>query len=467
MSLENNSFVEPKWESLPGYLQELVNRDNKRLRQWITELIEMRKGNVQKGRDRHDEIVNIYSMLPAKKDLTYDFIETSWIKEWLDPQAKVTEIPQVNNKELLCSHGKVDPGKIHLAKRIKKEAADKIYSSYGGGPRITEKGLCEACVKARATLMRLQSCLQEDSKFIIQGLKSKVESGCGYWVGKQSLKCWKRLAQSQVEETEVNNTEVNGNTKSDDSNLQEDEMDSELVQFNEDIQCPHGSLTTDTSKRRIISSGVWRRLQKYFTSAPEFAETCHPCALCQRSDDQKAEEKDLNCAKAASLKEVLSNIYITRRRPSVGSRFYIFSCIFSFFLVWHSEWEILQENFPVNYTIRLFQTKDESVPRFQTQPGSQHDSLKSVTLYEFTRPDSKAPPIRKLTQDDVEAEALRDSRQDSDPDYTEQIIKKPKLAENLMNLDGQRRSSRHRRVRGEKEVIASSSNTLKELKIKV
>lgn len=36
-----------------------------------------------------------------------------------------------------------------------------------------------------------------------------------------------------------------------------------------------------------------------------------------------------------------------------------------------------------------------------------------------------------------------------------------------MNLDGQRRSSRHRRVRGEKEVIASSSNTLKELKIKV
>lgn len=59
--------VEPTWESLPGYLQELVRRDNEKLQRWIKELVDMRRSNVEKGLQRHKQVIDIYSLLPARK----------------------------------------------------------------------------------------------------------------------------------------------------------------------------------------------------------------------------------------------------------------------------------------------------------------------------------------------------------------------------------------------------------------
>ncbi|XP_071840650.1 ubiquitin carboxyl-terminal hydrolase 48-like isoform X1 [Apostichopus japonicus] len=510
--------VEPTWESLPGYLQELVRRDNEKLQRWIKELVDMRRSNVEKGLQRHKQVIDIYSLLPARKEPVYDFMEVSWLKEWMNPKNKISDITKADNADLLCSHKKMDPGKIHLAKRIRREAADTIYSTFGGGPRITETSLCEACVRSRAVSMRLQSCLQEDSKHIALGLKSKVDGQSGYWVGKMSLRCWKRLAQAQAEVTEEKEG-MNGTPSSEDAKSKEegDDVGEELTSFNSEIQCQHGNLSTDTSKRRIVTLGVWRRLRNHFSLCPEFPETLPPCDLCQRSDSVRREEIDLRCSRAASLKDVLTYIYIPRKRPLVHSKEWeelivvsqsfitnlqnfmrnpnvhpaptkveniALMCehrglmvepwsnndpnVSSFFLLWHSEWDILKDQFTVDYTIRLFQSKDGSVPQYHTQPEVCQKCLQVIQeswqsgKYVFN---GAKLYVRKLTRDDLEAEVLKESKQD--PDYHDHAPKKQKLSESLEIFDGQRRSSRHRRVRGEKEVIASSTNTLKELKIKV
>ena len=47
------------------------------------------------------------------------WVHTSWLEEWANAEGEPRE---VDNRPLLCAHGRLDPGKVREAKRISEDA---------------------------------------------------------------------------------------------------------------------------------------------------------------------------------------------------------------------------------------------------------------------------------------------------------------------------------------------------------
>lgn len=52
--------------SVPGFLQRLVDRDNWKFEEWCLEMADMRKQSVDKGKAKHEEVKELYELLPAE-----------------------------------------------------------------------------------------------------------------------------------------------------------------------------------------------------------------------------------------------------------------------------------------------------------------------------------------------------------------------------------------------------------------
>lgn len=52
--------------SIAAFLQRLVDQDNHKFEEWCTEMAEMRKQSVDKGKAKHEEVKELYELLPAK-----------------------------------------------------------------------------------------------------------------------------------------------------------------------------------------------------------------------------------------------------------------------------------------------------------------------------------------------------------------------------------------------------------------
>lgn len=71
MSLKLNVFFKQRWIFirhciLAAFLKELVNRDNQKFDEWCNEMADMRKQSVVKGKAKHEEVKELYELLPAK-----------------------------------------------------------------------------------------------------------------------------------------------------------------------------------------------------------------------------------------------------------------------------------------------------------------------------------------------------------------------------------------------------------------
>lgn len=51
---------------MPGFLQRLVDRDNRKFEEWCLEMADMRKQSVDKGKAKHEEVKELYELLPAE-----------------------------------------------------------------------------------------------------------------------------------------------------------------------------------------------------------------------------------------------------------------------------------------------------------------------------------------------------------------------------------------------------------------
>lgn len=52
-----------------AFLQDLVERDNHKFEEWCSEMTEMRKQSVARGKIKHEEVKELYQRLPAKAGL--------------------------------------------------------------------------------------------------------------------------------------------------------------------------------------------------------------------------------------------------------------------------------------------------------------------------------------------------------------------------------------------------------------
>ncbi|XP_054269623.1 ubiquitin carboxyl-terminal hydrolase 48-like isoform X2 [Macrosteles quadrilineatus] len=122
---------------------------------------------------------------------------------------------------------------------------------------------------------------------------------------------------NETEETkkEITNCEVK--TEDEEGNKTEDESDSNIG-FNEAIVCPHGNLSIEETDRRLVPVRVWEILLQYFPSAPAFPSGSRPCDLCQHLASRDEVVKQQYHDTAVNQKKTLLDLFQLRNRPVLG-----------------------------------------------------------------------------------------------------------------------------------------------------
>uniref|UniRef100_A0A8C1EPE0 Ubiquitin carboxyl-terminal hydrolase 48 n=2 Tax=Cyprinus carpio TaxID=7962 RepID=A0A8C1EPE0_CYPCA len=525
---------------VPAFLQKLVDQDNKKFEEWCNEMADMRKQSVDKGKAKHEEVKELYELLPAEDGQSYEFVPLEWLKKWLDDS---TAIKEIDNSQFFCSHGKLHPDNIAEVKRISSKAADLLFGRYGGISRLGQSSLCRDCVTQRCRVIRLKNQLNEDYREVMNLVKAPLKSDeSGFWIGKASLRSWRQLALDQLEEdeeeTKHNSSKVNGERSKRDGE--------EMKNFNEDILCYHGGLSIIENDRRVVSAEVWNKLRMYFPKAPEFPQNHESCQQCMRLEREGKENEALNRMMANEQKSSLLNLFQEKNRPtlqkwpqdtdvlyivphyfvdewrkfirrpakgnpvsSVGNSIllcphggFMFTYDSIIALLWPAEWEVISRMFLVDQVISICRihdkTQDNGIVQYQTHPDlcrecregfifqQQRDMREyaQATVYVRKVIDKKRMIKESAPEFSVSGSDVEDEREEpkidgeNDPDFSQSEggAKRQKLNETgsfsvapvtAASKSGIRRSTRHRKLRGEKALIVSANQTLKELKIQI
>uniref|UniRef100_A0A3Q3WJP0 Ubiquitin carboxyl-terminal hydrolase 48 n=1 Tax=Mola mola TaxID=94237 RepID=A0A3Q3WJP0_MOLML len=535
---------------VPAFLQRLVDQDNDKFEEWCSEMADMRKQSVDKGKAKHEEVKELYELLPARDGEPYEFIPLDWLKRWLDDSTATKEI---DNSLFLCSHGKLHPDKVGESKRVSFQAAQLLYKRYSGGPRLDGSSLCRECVSQRCRVLRLKNRLNEDYKEV-SNLVKRTLSGEGYWVCKASLRNWKKLALDQLEDDKHDTKHSNGQTNGQEfgPELSEGNKD-EMKTFNEDIVCTHGCLSILETERKLVSPEVWTKLRAYFPKAPEFTQSQEPCQQCLTLEQEERDNEAVSKMMALDQKKQLVNLFHEKNRPTLakwpqgtdvlyvvplffvdewrkfirrptksspvsnvgntlllcphGGFMFTYESLINgdaqhIALLWPKEWEVISRLFIVDQPISIhcFKQTTPGVPTVQytTQPDLCRECRESFLfqqqrdLREYTQAtiyirkvmEDKRDVALELTAsiskiDEAEEEQEEHPKVDGerDPDFkqSEDGAKRQKLSDkhapsaatNVIKLGGIRKSTRHRKLRGEKALIVSANQTLKELKIQI
>ncbi|CAL8256701.1 unnamed protein product [Arctogadus glacialis] len=550
---------------VPGFLQRLVDQDNHKFEEWCTEMAEMRRQSVDKGKAKHEEVKELYELLPVQDGQPYEFVPLEWLKKWLDDS---TATKEMDNSLFLCSHGKLHPDKVGEAKRVSMAAAHILYQRYGGGPRLDGSSLCRECVSQRCRVLRLKNQLNEDYREVTNLVKRTLGSSEeGYWVGKSSLRSWRQLAMEQLEEDEQETMHGSGQTngqaahsrfnKEYGPHLPEDSEEA-MKTFNEDILCTHGGLSILETERRLVPSAVWIKVRAYFPKAPEFTQRQLRCGQCLTLEQEEKDNEAVSKMMAQDQKNQLLNLFQEKNRPlltkwpqgtdtlfivpmffvdewkkfirrptksspvsSVGNSlllcphggfmFTYESLINGDFqhvaLLWPSEWEVISKLFIVDQAISLHcsgpETATGTTPQYTTQPElcwecregfifQQQRDLREYTqatiyvrkvvedkaVVKEAAPELNASSSEAEPEEEKEELPKADGEGESDFSQSEDGAKRAKMSDGsaatlstgamIMGRSGSiRRSTRHRKLRGEKALIVSASQTLKELKIQI
>ncbi|KAM6980044.1 ubiquitin carboxyl-terminal hydrolase 48 isoform 2-T3 [Aplochiton taeniatus] len=560
---EENSESAKTNVEVPAFLQRLVDRDNRKFEEWCCEMSDMRKQSVDKGKAKHEEVKELYELLPAEDDQPYEFLPLEWLKKWLDDSTATKEI---DNSNFLCSHGKLHPDKVGEAKRISLVAAQLLYERYGGGPRLDASSLCEECVGQRCRVLRLKNQLNEDYREVTNLVKGPLKSEEGYWVGKASLRSWRQLALEQLDEDEQETKHSDGKTNGQGPEEEADiaamreygpepqEGTEDMKTFNEDILCCHGGLCILETERRLVSEEVWSKVRAYFPKAPMFTQDQEACRECLRLEQEEKDNEAVSKMMASDQKNLLLNLFQEKNRPalnkwpqdtdvlyvvpmffvdewkkfirrptkmspvsSVGNSLLL--CPHGGFmftydsllkgdaqhiaLLWPSEWEVISRLFMVDQPISIHRCSQPNGPstEYTTQPDlcrecregfifQQQRDLREyaqATIYVRKVVDDKrmreAPPETNASGSESEDEREEPAKMEGggDPDFSqsEDGAKRLKLSDDAagaplgpapiasVTKSGIRRSTRHRKLRGEKALIVSANQTLKELKIQI
>lgn len=530
-----------EWD-LPEYLQEAVVEDNSKFEEWVADLAIMREQNVMTGKARQMEIRSLYEILPVKEGMPYEWINTDWLIKWLT--SDTGNISSVDNSQYFCVHGKLHPDQVTKMKCISLEAAEKIYGKYGGGPRFTNFSLCKNCVEIRCKLLRTKAKIQEESKILNNLVKSKITiEENAYWIGKSSLRSWRRMVLDQYEHPDElekskneSTSEIFDNNESliesgnhdDVSVTLQDETDDEVpLGFNEDLLCEHNNLSINGNLRKLIPEKAWKIFKYYFPYSPEFSRDTNPCSICLIQEAEDKEARDRHRSLAAEQKSLLQELYLDRNRPNwqksaLEQRFFIVDrqfveqwrkfikepvrkepvtdlynslllckhgyLLYSFEdntnlrleLLWEHEWNIIKSLFRVDVEITAQRNEFNGNSLLITSPELCHSCYanrlqeEQQQLLDFTNGKIYVRRVSKLEEAEINdifdnnCDPDNNDNRNSDSEFVQSAKKKKIGGESETVTDWQpRRSNRRRKLRGEKEIVISSNQTLRDLKLEI
>ncbi|KAL2773244.1 ubiquitin carboxyl-terminal hydrolase 48 isoform 3 [Daubentonia madagascariensis] len=450
---------------VPAFLQALVDRDNSKFEEWCIEMAEMRKQSVDKGKAKHEEVKELYQRLPAGAE-PYEFVSLEWLQKWLDES---TPTKPIDNHACLCSHDKLHPDKISIMKRISEYAADIFYSRYGGGPRLTDESKEERKEEEEELNFNEdilcphgELCISENERRLVsKEAWSKLQQ---YFPKAPEFPSYKeccsqcKILEREGEENEALHKMIANEQKTSLPNLFQDKNRPCLSNWPE-----------DTDVLYIVSQFFveeWRKFVRKPTRCSPVSSVGNSALLCPHGG--------LMFTFASMTKEDSKLIA----------------------LIWPSEWQMIQKLFVVDHIIKITRIEVEDVNPSETQYISepklcpecregllcqQQRDLREytqATIYVHKVVDNKkvmkdsVPELNvssSETEEDKE-EAKPDGEKDPDFNQSNGGTKRQKIShQNYIAYQKQviRRSMRHRKVRGEKALLVSANQTLKELKIQI
>jgi hypothetical protein len=97
--------------------------------------------------ERRAQIRGIVAALPVQDDsVDCRFICSEWLSQWANTPPS-SAVPAIDNQELLCPHGLLEPTAWSAAKRITVAAWLQLQEQYHGGPELGIGDLCEECTR--------------------------------------------------------------------------------------------------------------------------------------------------------------------------------------------------------------------------------------------------------------------------------------------------------------------------------
>ena len=575
---------------LPQHIKDYVINDNEKFENWVLEMQSMRDHNIESGKEQQQFVKDIFSnLIPVGNDASkLEWLSLSWMSKWLEDPDKVKSTP-IDNKPYLCQHQKLDPSSVLKLKCVNTAAASVLYDKYSGGPRLyADDAFCNTCILHQSRLIRTKRRITEDERSIASAIRSSGlnTEECGstaFWVGKASLRSWKKLALEEItggteenksdnqhhkvgeDETEASGDKGQSTSHNSDGNtgnveLEKDpdeigtngqsnkdtqktpgtsrsrkestasdnlsETSGQNARFNEDVQCEHDNLDPDPSCRKLVSEHIWAKLKQYFPDCPEYNQSSELCNLCNSQNVADQEIIDNKKEIAHHQKSVLGDLFLDKKRPlhlkvpqevNIVSTLFVNSwrqfikdpvkhepvreilncsllCQHGGFLfppadippdlshhledvvyIWPAEWQIIRQCFAVDEEICVVKYEDEdTVVKIVTMPEICYSCLedrkvqKEKAKYEYK---DALIYIRKVPKDHKFQDANESKDNRDDPDFNEASARSADdepPEKFVKSEDGSRRKSqRHRKVRGEKEVKVSSTHTLKDLKLEI
>jgi hypothetical protein len=105
------------------------------------------KAAVEDRREHIKQVVSVIKPDLSDPDDAY-FIDTEWLTKWANAPPS-EELPTLDNKNLMCEHGNLDPLAWDSAKRISGAAWRKLKEQWDGGPELTHNDLCLECTRTQ------------------------------------------------------------------------------------------------------------------------------------------------------------------------------------------------------------------------------------------------------------------------------------------------------------------------------
>ncbi|GAB1862262.1 ubiquitinyl hydrolase 1 [Camponotus japonicus] len=330
---ERDFYEEIEFENwqVSNTMRELVRQENVKHELSLLAAQQEKQKEIEDQNFKRQLVIDIYNIIQSTTCWDeYYWIPTDWLSKWLNGHSIADSVPPIDNSTLMCSHYRLDPLKVSRAKCIPAIAAEILYDKYRGGPRLDQTSLCEICVKRRCKLLRFKQTLERDYKEVSELVRTfKEPSETSYIIGTNSLRWWRKLAietfQEDMEQEmddcqdvpqeESKNVDKDGNDCP--KEVEENEENEIIINFNEDLLCEHNSLKTADSSRRVIPQEAWLILRKYFPDSKEYSIGSSSCAICEERMENAQKAKKDDKIKAKQQKDELTDLYYGKNRNEI------------------------------------------------------------------------------------------------------------------------------------------------------
>ncbi|XP_074780800.1 ubiquitin carboxyl-terminal hydrolase 48 isoform X5 [Athene noctua] len=466
---------------VPAFLQELVERDNCKFEEWCNEMAEMRKQSVARGKIKHEEVKELYKRLPAEavkalcKDCVVERCRILRLKNQLNEDYKtVTNLLKITVKGndgfwvgkaslrswrqlALEQLNEQDEDTEHSNGKMNGNAQSKDESNEEKKEEEEELNFNEDIVCPHGDL-----CISENERRVVskeawEKLKQYFPKAPEFPNNKECCSQCKIL-EREGEENEALHKMMASEQKTSLQNL-----------FHDKCRPCLGSWPQETDELYIVSQFFveeWRKFVRRPTRCSPVSSVGNSALLCPHGG--------LMFTYASMTKEDSKLIA----------------------LIWPNEWERIQKLFVVDHVIKITRTQaagaDPESTLYTSEPQlcpecregllcQQQRDLREytqATIYIHKVVDNKkvmkdAAPELNVSSSEAEEEREENKPEgEQDPDFnqTNGGAKRQKVSHQSFisyQKQGIRRSTRHRKVRGEKALLVSANQTLKELKIQI